>query len=137
MHSNVLHRRVATIILKDAKLLLMHRLSDGKEYYVLQGGAVEAGESSEQALRRELKEETNLNALAVKKLWEIEDSFDDRVHHFFLVENFSGEVELGGEEAERNCKSDQHILEWHDLNTLNELLVYPSGIVEKLLLITK
>ena len=46
------------ILIKDKKLLLTHEL--GKHFYIAPGGKVETGESSEEAVIRELEEEVNI-----------------------------------------------------------------------------
>jgi ADP-ribose pyrophosphatase YjhB (NUDIX family) len=48
------------IILKDDKILIMHRNKRGKEYFTLVGGRVNNSETTEEALAREVKEETGL-----------------------------------------------------------------------------
>ena len=57
-------RNVAIIILydKDKKILLQHRAEDAKRlsgYWAFFGGGIEAGETPEQAVRRETLEELN------------------------------------------------------------------------------
>ncbi|SJM93725.1 Mutator MutT protein [Crenothrix polyspora] len=61
------------------------------------GGKVEAGESLEQALRRELKEELAIDVLASKPLITIEHHYSDRSVrlHVFWVEQFSGRANHG------------------------------------------
>lgn len=49
---------VRAIIIKDDALLVMHRNKFGTEYDTLPGGNIEIGELPEQALTRELQEET-------------------------------------------------------------------------------
>jgi ADP-ribose pyrophosphatase YjhB (NUDIX family) len=49
------------IIIEDNKLLVMHRNKQGSQYFTLVGGRVNEGESLEQTLVRELKEETGLD----------------------------------------------------------------------------
>jgi ADP-ribose pyrophosphatase YjhB (NUDIX family) len=48
------------IIFENGKMLVMHRNKYGSQYFTLVGGRVNEGESVEQALERELKEETGL-----------------------------------------------------------------------------
>ena len=49
------------IITRKNKLLVMHRNKFGKQYYALLGGGIEPGETPQQALVREIKEESGLN----------------------------------------------------------------------------
>lgn len=57
--------RATALILKDQKLFLSYR-EDTKKYYTI-GGAVKVGESTEDAVIREVKEELGI-AVAVKQL---------------------------------------------------------------------
>ena len=53
--------RATAIILRNGKLLLLHRQKPGRDYYILPGGGVELDESFEEACIREVKEETGLD----------------------------------------------------------------------------
>ncbi len=55
-----MRKAVRAIILKDDSILLIHRNKFGSEYDVLVGGGVGIGENSEQALMREIQEETGV-----------------------------------------------------------------------------
>ena len=48
------------IIIEGDKILVMHRHKHGSEYFTLVGGKVNDNETTEQALVREIKEETGL-----------------------------------------------------------------------------
>jgi len=48
------------IIVQDGKILVMHRNKEGSEYFTLVGGRANATETAEQALVREVMEETGL-----------------------------------------------------------------------------
>ncbi|MFO7711145.1 MAG: NUDIX domain-containing protein [Candidatus Woesearchaeota archaeon] len=116
-------------LITDGKyILLIHRFKDGREYYVLPGGHIEAGESSEQTVIREVKEETNMEIEIDKKLWTLYNQFDRSYHDFFLVTKFSGNLELGGEEREKDSPKDRYILEWHPLEDIKTLNLVPQQL---------
>lgn len=121
------------LILEDNKVLLIHRFKDGKEYFVLPGGHIEENESEEEALIREIKEETNLDAQIDKKLWTLKNPFDNSEHHFFLVTKFSGNLQLGGPELKKNSEENKYILEWHDLTEISELNLVPKPLKKKII----
>jgi 8-oxo-dGTP diphosphatase len=89
MQIHIRHR--ATVIVEtDAGILIVE---ESDRYYNLPGGGVNQGESREAAAIRELKEETNLDAVSVKFLFEYVGrvhSFEDRQrqhhHAVFLIE---------------------------------------------------
>lgn len=126
--------RATAVIIKNGMILLIHRLRDGEEYFVLPGGGVEEGESIEEATTREVKEETSFDAKINKKLWEFPNEYNGKItmHHFYLVTDFSGELKLGGEEAEQNSPENHFELEWHKLDKIQNLPLYPKTIKEKL-----
>jgi ADP-ribose pyrophosphatase YjhB (NUDIX family) len=53
--------RATGILIQRKKILLIHRINAGKEYYVFPGGGIEEGESPAEGFLREMKEETNLD----------------------------------------------------------------------------
>jgi nucleoside triphosphatase len=96
----------ALIIDREGKLFLMksHKWL-GK--YVVPGGHIELGESLEEALRREVKEETNLQIDEIEFLcfqeFIYDDSFWERSHFIFFdfaCKMKSGEVLLNDEAEE-------------------------------------
>ncbi|HEY4484459.1 MAG TPA: NUDIX hydrolase [Candidatus Paceibacterota bacterium] len=105
--------RVAGIVIKDGEILLMHRVKNGKEYYVFPGGCVESGESREEVLKRELKEELGLSIDEYEFAFEFEN--EGQAESYYLVKKFTGTVELGGPEKERMCEDNQYYPEWFKL----------------------
>ncbi|MER6197214.1 NUDIX domain-containing protein [Streptomyces sp. NPDC001586] len=70
-------RRVAAVIVRDGCVLMVRERGrgatgrhDGPEYWTLPGGGLEAGEEPEEAVRREVAEETGLRALGVRYAYE-------------------------------------------------------------------
>jgi ADP-ribose pyrophosphatase YjhB (NUDIX family) len=73
---------VRAIIIKDDKLLLMHRDKHGSQYYTLVGGRVQDGESLEAALHREVKEETGLEI--IKERLVFSEDYDEPYNSQFI-----------------------------------------------------
>ncbi|MFA6307359.1 MAG: NUDIX domain-containing protein [Patescibacteria group bacterium] len=124
------HKRAAVIIIKDNKILLMHRLKNDREYYTIPGGTLEDEETIEQTAIREIKEETGLDISLSELLWEYKDEY----HHgyYFLAQNINGQVELGGEELDKNNPQNHYALEWIELKNIKNILLYPRQIAENI-----
>lgn len=123
--------RVAGIIIKDGKILLMRRIKNGEEYYVLPGGSVEEGESVEDALKREIKEELSLNVLKYDPAFEIENKGVKEA--YYLIMDFSGTLQLAGPEKEKMNEQNQYYPEWFNLIKASELKnLMPREAVNKL-----
>lgn len=111
--------RVAGVIIKDGKILLMRRIKNGEEYYVFPGGGVEEGESPDEALEREIKEELSLDIKNYEKVFEIENGGIKEA--YYLVIGFSGTPQLGGPEKERMNENNQYCPKWLNLIQAAEL----------------
>src|SRR3989344_804106 len=98
--------RVAGVIIKDGKILLMRRVKNGEEYFVFPGGSVEEGENLEEALEREVKEELSLDIKNYEKIFEIENRGIKEA--YYLIMEFSGTPQLGGPEKDRTSESNQY-----------------------------
>ena len=122
--------RAVAIIVNNGKILLMHRINNGKEYYVFPGGGVENGETVEQAVLREVQEETSLKVKIEKLLYHhILD--DDTEQFFYLCRYVSGEPKLGdGNEARDMVESNVNFYNpiWYEIKSLPQLLLYPLEI---------
>lgn len=66
----------ALILNKENKVLLTHNKSHGPDFWKLPQGGVEAGETLEQAVRREMKEELSSTSFSVLKQSDIEYKYD-------------------------------------------------------------
>ena len=93
---------VAAIIIKDGKYFIAQR-NRNKHMglsWEFPGGKVEEGESFEIALKREIKEELNIEINIKNKLGE-ENYQDDKINvklHYFICSHFNGEIILSEHE---------------------------------------
>lgn len=106
------YKRAGLVIMKNDKVLVIRRIKEGKEYYVFPGGGVEIDEDITTTAVREAKEELNLDVELERELLRIEGS--EREEVYFLVERYSGILELGGDEKLRMGKNNQYVFEWKD-----------------------
>ncbi len=118
-----MRQAVRAIIIKDNKLLVMHRNKFGEEYDTLPGGKIEIGETPEEALHREVAEETTIR-LANPRLVMIERAgqpWGDQ--YIFLCNYVDGEPGLHPESDEDKInKLGQNLYKpaWLELNKLSQ-----------------
>lgn len=126
--------RVAVVAIKNRKILLIHRFKDGRDFWVIPGGSVESGESLEEAGKREIEEETGLEAEIGEKLWEHEnDYYGDgiRKEYYFLAKSISdGIPEMLGEELLRMSEQNKFEPQWVALDKVKEINLVPEVIKE-------
>lgn len=100
--SSQIRVRVAAVIIKEEKVLLIRHTKDGKKYWLLPGGGVDYGEDLVTSLKRELSEELSIE-IDVRDILHVSDSISpngDRhiVNIYFICDYISGEIKLGDEE---------------------------------------
>lgn len=117
--------RASAIVIKDDRILLIHRKKEGKEYWVFPGGGIEEGEKGEETVLRELREETGLKGKVTKMAFG--DFNFNATHPFYLVGVADTEVKLGVPELERNSKDDWYNPEWVSLDKLSSLNLLPES----------
>lgn len=116
--------RVTGIVIRDGKILLIHRFKQGAEYYVFPGGGVEEGETWEEALKREMLEETGLALTGYRYLYH---SGDAPVQIFYECTLAPGEPTLGGPELADQSNDNQYDLCWIAASqVLNLPALYPK-----------
>ena len=95
-----MRQTVRAIVINQDKLLVMHRNKFGHEYYALIGGAIDAGETAEHALHRELAEESGI-AVTNPRLVIIENAGEIYgTQYIYLCDYVSGEPALAADSEE-------------------------------------
>lgn len=136
-----MNTRAGAIIIKDNKILLIHRfMKDWGEYWVFPGGGVDDGETTEQAMVREVMEELSLTVTESKLLFDVFNPFTmgghfpPRQEYYYLVTGFVGDVKLGGSEAKEMSENNEYYPTWVELDKLREMEnLKPEVVKEKLL----
>jgi 8-oxo-dGTP pyrophosphatase MutT (NUDIX family) len=123
--SQEVRRRAAGIIVKDGKVLLFHRFAHNREYFVFPGGGIEANETPEEAVIRELGEELTIKVKIDRFIGEIdnvgEGGFGPSQGYYFLIKDFTGTPTLGGEEKAAESQTNQYLIEWHSVKGLKDM----------------
>ena len=88
--------RVAAVLEIDGRIVLVRHVKDGSAYHLLPGGGVEAGETLEDALDREVAEETGLIVRILRPLFISDAIAPNGSRHMvqvaFLVEQIGGAI---------------------------------------------
>ena len=138
--NNELTIRVAGIVPMNDGFVLMHRKNvarnkDYQEYYTFPGGHLEKGETLEEGVIREIKEEFGIRVKVVRNLYELKNDKLNMKEFFFLCEYVDGEFGTGeGEEfsnnpAYKDC--GEYIPEIVKSEKISDLILLPLEIKEK------
>lgn len=132
--------RVAGIIKINGGYAFMHRKNVRKrknisDYYTFPGGGLEDGETLEEGVIREIKEEFGITVKVVKKLYEMESEKFKQKEYFFLCEYVDGIFGTGdGLEFSNDPKhadSGDYLPEIIKKEEIENLLLLPPEIKEK------
>jgi 8-oxo-dGTP diphosphatase len=120
----------AIIIFSPDKILLIKRATvPFKGYWALPGGRVDPGETVEQTIVREVKEETGLDVAVVSKIGEYhEQGVQDGIEYnyypaCFLVKTIGGEIKKQESEIEE--------IKLFSLNEIPEILAFEHAKMAK------
>ena len=123
----------AILITKEGKLLLMKRTKPDGEYYVTIGGGIEDGETSEQALLRELKEESGSIVDEVVFAFHHENVDWQTSIDFFTCKEIGRIAPTGAEWTKFNKPDNQYELVEVSVDEIKNLPLKPQEIKDKLI----
>lgn len=107
---------------KDGKYLMIHRIKkindENHDKWIGVGGKFEAGESPFDCARREIREETGVDAIGLSYrgiVTFVSDIYGTEYMHLFTADGYVGEIDY-------NC--DEGVLEWVDKELVKELPIW-------------
>jgi 8-oxo-dGTP pyrophosphatase MutT (NUDIX family) len=119
--------RTAAFIIKNRSLLFAKNINS--PYYYLVGGGIEENETSEEAIVREIYEETGLN-LDVDKLVIIQERFHkidkQKFHEIRFFYSVKDNVEINIPDGTFTDQGTDETLHWFPIDKLNEYNIVPS-----------
>lgn len=130
--------RAAAVILHEGRILAMQ--DERSPYYYLPGGRVGLGETAEDALLRELKEEIGIRARIVRPLWLNQGFFNADVekvdYHevclYFLVDVTGTELLSRGDSFTLHEGRHTHRFQWLPIDKLRDGYFYPLFLKDAL-----
>ncbi|MEB3052828.1 NUDIX hydrolase [Bacillus pseudomycoides] len=126
--------RVGAICKHNNKMLMIQ--NEGEDFWYVPGGRVQMLESSESAVKRELREELGVDVDVKSLLWMAENFFTYDKHQYHEI-SFYYEVNLlelpaKGEDTfvlEEDCR--RYVFQWVPLEHINEYNLKPDFLKDK------
>ncbi len=94
------------IVVHNGCLLLMERWRPGLHYFSIPGGGIEAGETDEETVAREIYEETTLTITVERQVVQMRDG--EYQHRIYLCQYISGEPQLSSHAPELVHMTDKN-----------------------------
>lgn len=115
--------RASAIILDDDQRVLLIRQVD--DLWGTPGGGVEAGESIEDGLRREIMEETGLEIELVRLIW-FGDQISEEYRTLYIGATFLAKA-IGG-----SIGSGEHDCQYYSRDELAQMNIFPKYLMDEL-----
>lgn len=121
-------RSSAIILNKDKSKVLLFRVEDGRDYFLLPGGRIEFNEDSLTAIKREIKEELNYDMDF--KLCSIQENFvtknDMRITQYCFCYKGIYEGEINEDRFVCRDNENQYFY-WVDIDNISDYKVFPES----------
>ena len=121
------------IILEEDKVDLMYREKkvNGKilKYYTYPGGGLEENETLENCVKREVKEEFDIDVEVLQLLKTVE--YKENITHYFACKKIKGALTLSGEEKQRSNKENYYEVRKVPLTEINSIDLYEKELIEE------
>ena len=123
--------RVCAMIISDGKILAMH--DERSPYYYLPGGRVAIGETAENAVIREIREELGVTPKIVRPVWLNQAFFTEDVNNlhyhelciYFLMDITDTDLLSRDKNFTTNEGDRIHTFEWLEFAQLKDEYFYP------------
>lgn len=128
--SNPRWGRAAAILFNQGKIALIERHRPRRHYFVLPGGGIETGETPEQAVVREVREELGLE-VAVERLIALR-RLHGMLEYYFLVQATGGQFGTGdGPEMGSRADTEEGSFTpiWMSLAETARYTVHPQALI--------
>lgn len=132
--------RVAGVLIHENRLLVM--TDERSPYYYLPGGRVSMNEESTMAIKREIKEELDVEVEATQLLWIVENFFveqqsQEQFHEigmYYLLQLTEEDILKRGQEFIMNEGGYKKLsFLWLPLEKIKHLNIYPSFLKERIM----
>lgn len=121
--------RATALIVQDDKIYL-NRNEQGRYYTI--GGAIQVGETTEEAVKREVKEEVGLDVNVERLTFVVENTFCQDGVNFHNIEFHYLVKPLGEPGVEMVEGSERRSCEWVDLVDINAIDLVPAFLKTEL-----
>jgi len=127
-----INARVSAIIYnKDKTKVLLFKVEDGRDYYMLPGGRIELNESSGDAVSREMKEELdfdlNYKLCAIEENFIKKDGMDNMQYSFVYKAIHDDEII----DKVISCLDDNNQkFYWADIDKINDYKIFPESVYQ-------
>lgn len=130
--------RVCAVMISDGRILAMH--DERSPYFYLPGGRVGLGETAEDAVIREVREELGITAKISRPLWLNQAFFNEDVDHldyhelciYFLMDLSETGLLNRGRKFTAQEGSRTHSFEWLAFERLKDEYFYPIFLKEEI-----